>query len=72
MRTDQGLSTNKYQTMGRSLEEIDLIFRESPSVWATVRFANNRSIETMPEIPLETRKKGDVEHEEYSTRSQSR
>lgn len=58
--------------MGRSLEEIDLIFRESPSVWATVRFANNRPIETMPDLPREMTKKGDVEHEEYSTRSQSR
>ncbi|CAI7646125.1 unnamed protein product [Penicillium manginii] len=27
------------ETMGRTLEEIDLIFRESPSIWATVRYA---------------------------------
>lgn len=58
--------------MGRSLEEIDLIFRESPSVWATVRFANNRPIETMPELPRDIRDKGEVEHEEYSTRSMSK
>lgn len=25
--------------MGRTLEDIDLIFRESPSIWATVRYA---------------------------------
>lgn len=58
--------------MGRSLEEIDLIFRESPSVWATVRFAKQRPIETVPEIPRDTRGKSEVEHEEYSTRSMSR
>lgn len=30
------------ETMGRNLEEIDMVFRESPSVWATVRFARSR------------------------------
>lgn len=30
------------ETMGRNLEEIDMIFKESPSVWATVKFAKNR------------------------------
>lgn len=30
------------ETKGRSLEELDLIFRESPSPWATVRFTKNR------------------------------
>jgi hypothetical protein len=55
--------------MGRSLEEIDLIFRDSPSVWATVRFARNRPIESIPDIPQDTREKGEVEHEEYSARS---
>jgi len=25
--------------MGRKLEDIDMIFRESPSVWSTVRYA---------------------------------
>lgn len=49
--------------MGRSLEEIDLIFRESPSVWSTVRFANNRPLETMPELPRGSQEKGEVEHE---------
>jgi len=27
------------ETMGRKLEDIDMIFRESPSVWSTVRYA---------------------------------
>lgn len=36
------------ETMGRNLEELDLMFRDSPSVWATVRFANKRPI-AMPQ-----------------------
>ncbi|KAJ5008855.1 Sugar transporter STL1 [Colletotrichum sp. SAR 10_99] len=36
------------ETMGRNLEEIDLLFRESPSVFATVRFAKNRPV-AMPQ-----------------------
>lgn len=32
------------ETMGRNLEEIDLMFRQSPSVWSTVKFAKNRRI----------------------------
>lgn len=32
------------ETMGRNLEEIDLMFRQSPSVWRTVRFAKSRPI----------------------------
>ncbi|KAL3466994.1 putative sugar transporter [Aspergillus heterothallicus] len=35
------------ETMGRSLEEIDLIFRESPSALATVRYAKRR-----PHLPV--------------------
>ncbi|KAH8879050.1 general substrate transporter [Thozetella sp. PMI_491] len=34
------------ETMGRNLEEIDMLFRESPSVMATVRFAKTRRIAT--------------------------
>ena len=30
------------ETMGRNLEEIELIFKESPSVFSTVKFAKNR------------------------------
>lgn len=51
--------------MGRSLEEIDLIFRESPSVGATVQFAKQQPIDNLPEI---SRDKNEVEHEEYSTK----
>jgi hypothetical protein len=58
--------------MGRSLEEIDLIFRESPSVWATVRFANTRPSEVIPEVPKDSSEKREVTHEEYSTRSLSK
>ncbi|KAL4879959.1 general substrate transporter [Aspergillus karnatakaensis] len=49
------------ETMGRSLEEIDLIFRESPSVLATVRYAKRRT-----NIPLEEQLPGKAssEHEE--------
>ncbi|KAK2001546.1 general substrate transporter [Colletotrichum falcatum] len=36
------------ETMGRNLEEIELLFRDSPSVFATVRFAKNRPI-AMPQ-----------------------
>ncbi|KAJ5928564.1 hypothetical protein N7466_007520 [Penicillium verhagenii] len=54
------------ETMGRSLEEIDLIFRESPSVWATVRFANKNFHEVSVDPAQE---KQEVEHEEYSTGS---
>lgn len=32
------------ETMGRNLEEIDLMFRQSPSVWSTVKFAKSRPI----------------------------
>lgn len=32
------------ETMGRNLEEIDMMFKDSPSIWATVKFAKNRPI----------------------------
>lgn len=32
------------ETMGRNLEEIELLFKESPSVWSTVKFAKTRPI----------------------------
>ncbi|KAI1341721.1 general substrate transporter [Xylariaceae sp. FL0016] len=32
------------ETMGRNLEEIDLMFKQSPSVWATVQFAKHRPV----------------------------
>ncbi|KAJ5736489.1 Major facilitator superfamily domain general substrate transporter [Penicillium malachiteum] len=50
------------ETMGRTLEEIDLVFRESPSVWATVRFAKK----SVQEVQSSTEQaKHEVEHEEY-------
>ncbi|TDZ26446.1 Sugar transporter STL1 [Colletotrichum orbiculare MAFF 240422] len=45
------------ETMGRNLEEIDMLFRESPSVFATVRFAKNRPV-AMPH-EFETEKHAD-------------
>ncbi|KAL0944090.1 hexose carrier protein [Colletotrichum truncatum] len=36
------------ETTGRNLEEIDLLFRESPSIMATVKYAKNRPI-AMPQ-----------------------
>ncbi|KAJ6021538.1 hypothetical protein N7540_007042 [Penicillium herquei] len=50
------------ETMGRTLEEIDLVFRESPSVWATVRFAKQSVQEVQPSTE---QAKHEVEHEEY-------
>lgn len=32
------------ETMGRNLEDIDLMFRESPSVWSTVRYSKMRPL----------------------------
>lgn len=37
-----------YLSQGRNLEEIDLMFKESPSPWATVRFANSKPA-TLPQ-----------------------
>ncbi|KAI0120955.1 general substrate transporter [Xylariales sp. AK1849] len=36
------------ETMGRNLEEIDMLFKESPSPWATVQFAKHRPV-AMPQ-----------------------
>ncbi|ETS74695.1 hypothetical protein PFICI_13179 [Pestalotiopsis fici W106-1] len=44
------------ETMGRNLEEIDLMFKESPSPWATVRFAKTRPVA----LPQEFAEKGDA------------
>ncbi|KAI1269851.1 general substrate transporter [Xylariaceae sp. FL1019] len=38
------------ETMGRSLEEIDLIFKQSPSVLGTVRFAKSQPVGMMHEF----------------------
>ncbi|KAM0541064.1 hypothetical protein ACHAPJ_013389 [Fusarium lateritium] len=34
------------ETMGRNLEDIELVFKESPSIWSTVKFAKTRPINT--------------------------
>ncbi|KAI0015241.1 general substrate transporter [Xylariomycetidae sp. FL0641] len=47
------------ETMGRNLEEIDLMFKQSPSVWATVRYARNRPVG----LPQEFDEKGHVDSE---------
>lgn len=44
------------ETMGRNLEEIDLLFQQSPSAWATVQFAKNRPVA----LPQEYAEKGDM------------
>lgn len=46
------------ETMGRNLEEIELIFKESPSVWSTVKFAKNRPRHT-PQEYLAGKEKAD-------------
>jgi hypothetical protein len=50
------------ETMGRSLEEIDLLFRDSPSVWSTVRFAKQRPVGYSQEFRND--KFAEVSHEE--------
>lgn len=32
------------ETMGRNLEEIDMMFRDAPSIWSTVRYARKRPV----------------------------
>lgn len=50
------------ETMGRNLEEIDLMFRESPSVLATARFAKTRPIAMPQEFVADDDQKGGVVH----------
>lgn len=53
------------ETMGRNLEEINLMFRESPSAWSTVRFAKKRPI-AMPQEFVGKQKADHIEGEESS------
>jgi hypothetical protein len=46
------------ETMGRNLEEIELIFKESPSVFSTVKFAKTRPRHT-PQQFLSSKEKAD-------------
>ncbi|KAH8424384.1 uncharacterized protein LDX57_002135 [Aspergillus melleus] len=48
--------------MGRSLEEIDLVFRKSPSVFSTVQYAKKNPHLTVEESFVE--EKADMKHEE--------
>lgn len=48
------------ETMGRNLEEIDIMFRESPSAWATVKFAKNRPV-GMPQEFVNDKEKGQTD-----------
>jgi hypothetical protein len=50
--------------MGRSLEDIDLIFRESPSVLGTVKYAKKMERRPIEGIVVQAEKKGESEHEE--------
>src|SRR5687767_8193502 len=54
------------ETMGRNLEEIDIMFRDSPSVWTTVKFAKTRPI-GMPQEFKDEKHKGDADYVEDKT-----
>lgn len=47
------------ETMGRNLEEIELLFKDSPSVWGTVKFARTRPIAMPQEFISEKEEKPD-------------
>lgn len=51
------------ETMGRNLEEIEMMFKESPSVWATVKFAKSRPI-AMPQEFLSEKDGKAADHSE--------
>ncbi|POS79801.1 hypothetical protein DHEL01_v201806 [Diaporthe helianthi] len=51
------------ETMGRNLEEIDMMFKDSPSIWATVKFAKNRPI-GMPTEFVQDKSKHNADHVE--------
>ncbi|KAH8776587.1 general substrate transporter [Diaporthe sp. PMI_573] len=51
------------ETMGRNLEEIDMMFKDSPSIWATVKFAKNRPI-GMPTEFVQDKSKHATDHVE--------
>ncbi|KAJ4423149.1 hypothetical protein N0V82_002143 [Gnomoniopsis sp. IMI 355080] len=51
------------ETMGRNLEEIDLMFKDSPSIWQTVKFAKTRPV-GMPQEFVHDAHKNDAVHKE--------
>jgi MFS family permease len=55
------------ETMGRNLEEIDLLFKESPSVLGTVRFAKKRRIAMPQEFAMEKSSERGVDYVESRT-----
>jgi hypothetical protein len=52
------------ETMGRNLEEIELMFKESPSVWGTVKFAKTRPVAMPQEFISEKAEKPNHDEEE--------
>lgn len=51
------------ETMGRNLEEIDMMFKDSPSIWQTVKFAKTRPV-GMPQEFVHDAHKNDAIHKE--------
>lgn len=51
------------ETMGRNLEEIDLMFKDAPSIWSTVKFAKSRPV-GMPQEFVQNKTKHDASHVE--------
>lgn len=51
------------ETMGRNLEEIDMMFKDSPSIWATVKYAKSRPV-GMPQEFVHDKTKNDATHVE--------
>ena len=51
------------ETMGRNLEEIELMFKESPSVWSTVKFAKTRPV-AMPSEFISEKDEKPTQHDE--------
>lgn len=51
------------ETMGRNLEEIELLFKESPSVWSTVKFAKTRPV-AMPSEFISEKDEKPTQHDE--------
>lgn len=53
------------ETMGRKLEDIDMIFRESPSVWSTVKYAKITPDDVLAERNMEKVK---LDHESIAAK----
>lgn len=55
------------ETMGRNLEDIDLLFKDSPSVWSTVKFAKSRPVGNPRDFTTDKEKDGNAEYSEEKT-----